>query len=76
MFLCNDCFYALTGVELVFTGQTLTNVINMEICAQFLCNYINNLITSPNFAHFLLALKAAMKYSNFSVNKISYYICT
>jgi len=49
MFLCKNCFYASAGVELVFTGQTLTNVTNTEICAQFLYNYANNLITSPDF---------------------------
>lgn len=51
MFLGNNSFYASAGVEL-FTGQTLTNVTNMEIFAQFIYNYVNNLITSPDFATF------------------------
>lgn len=36
MLLCNNCFYASAGVELIFTGQALTNVTNTEICAKVL----------------------------------------
>lgn len=36
MLLCNNWFYASAEVELIFTGQALTNVTNTEICAQVL----------------------------------------
>lgn len=50
MFICKNFFFASTGIEITY--QTLTKVKNMEIWAQLLHNYINKLITSPDFPIF------------------------
>lgn len=42
---------------LVFSGQTIANVANTEIWAQFPYNYVNNLISSSDFPRFLIVLE-------------------